>query len=159
MAVFKLKISQTSEDLKSDNNRKRFNTISIPDNPSLPELKVQLPIAYEGPQGNNNKEIVYTPEHFFIMAVSGCFFTTFSVTASNSRMKYEKITIESKGYVGTSTGVKMMEKIEQVITLEIPKNVRERKALRVLEIAEKRCPLANSVKTKVNNTYNIKFFD
>ncbi|MBD3227771.1 MAG: hypothetical protein GF329_06245 [Candidatus Lokiarchaeota archaeon] len=156
MADFKLRISQNKKDLQNNNNRKRFSTISIPDNSSLSELKVQLPIAYEGPQGDNNKELVYTPEHFFVMGVSGCFFTTFSVVSSNSNLKYKKITIESIGTVGVSTGVKMMEKIEQVITLTIQKNMRKRKALKVLEITEKRCPLAKSVKSKIHNTYNIE---
>ena len=155
-AVFKIRINQDPEDLENQNNRKRFNTISEPNNLSLPKLKVQLPIAYEGPAGGNGMEQFYTPEHYFIMGVSTCFFTTFSVVSSNSNMKYEKIEIESTGQVGISTGTKMMEKIEQKITLTIPKNVRKNKALKVLEIAEKRCPLANSVKSKIENTYVVK---
>ena len=153
--IFELKISQTSEDIYNENSRRRLNTIRVPSNSSLQELKVQLPIAYEGPKGDNNLEKFYTPEHYFIMGVSACFFTTFSVVSSNSNMNYKRITIESKGYIGTSTGIKMMEKIEQNITLIIPQDVRENTALKVLKITEKRCPLANSVKTKIINIYNI----
>jgi organic hydroperoxide reductase OsmC/OhrA len=152
-AIFKIRIYQEPEDLENENNRKRFITITEPNNYSLSKLKVQLPIAYEGPAGENGLEKHYTPEHYFIIGVSTCFFTTFSVVSSNSKMKYEKIEIESSGLVGVSTGTKMMEKIEQKITLTIPKNVRKNKALRVLEITEKRCPLANSVKSEIENTY------
>jgi len=138
----------------TENNRERIHTIKNPANPSLAELKVQLPIAYEGPKGENG-EIVYTPEHYFIASISGCFFTTFSVVSSNSNFKYNSLTINAKGTVGTSTGEKMMERIEQDITLTIPSSERERKAMRILEITEERCPLAKSIKTEIKNNYRI----
>lgn len=137
-----------------ENNRKRVHTFNESSNPNLESLKLQLPVAYQGPEGKYGEKN-YTPEHYFIAAISGCFFTTFSVVSSNSNMKYNSLIIEAKGTVGTSTGEKIMEQIEQTITLSIPKNVREKKAHRVLEITENRCPLAKSVKTKIINTYNI----
>ena len=153
--AFKIEIFQTAEDKIPENNRKRFSSIKVPDNLSLNHLKVQLPIAYEGPEGENGLEKVYTPEHYFVSAVASCFFTTFSVVSTNSNMKYLDLHIEATGQIGTSTGVKMMEIIKQKITLTIPSKVNEKKALKVLELTEKRCPLANSVKCKVENTYNI----
>ena len=136
--------------------RKRIHTVTNPLNNTFPELKLQLPVAYEGPEGEKG-EIVFTPEHFFIAGISGCFLTTFSVVSSNSNFKYNSLSINAKGFVGTSTGEKMMEKIEQNITLKIPSSEREHKAERVLQITEDRCPLAKSVKTKIFNTYNIIF--
>ncbi|MBD3255938.1 MAG: hypothetical protein GF383_12650 [Candidatus Lokiarchaeota archaeon] len=152
---FEIELKQTEKDKSSDNNRKRFSRIIVPNNSSLKELKIQLPIAYEGPRGTNNLEKVYTPEHFFLMGITGCFFTTFSVVSSNSNMNYKNLQIEAKGLVGTSTGVKIMEKIEQTINLIVSSSVSKKKALRVLELTEKRCPLANSVKSKINNSYNV----
>lgn len=137
-----------------ENNRKRVHTFNEPSNPTLERLKLQLPVAYEGPKGTHGEKH-YTPEHYFIAAISGCFFTTFSVVSSNSNMEYNSLTIEAKGVVGTSTGEKIMEKIEQKITLKILNTVREKKAQRVSEITENRCPLAKSVKTKVINTYKV----
>jgi len=55
----------------------------------------------------------------------------------------------------TSTGIKIMEKIENKITLIISSTEKKKKALKVLKLTEKACPLANSVKTKIENTYNI----
>ena len=154
--AFNIEIFQTDEDKTADNNKKRFSTIRVPDNSSLNEFKVQLPISYEGPENENGLEKVHTPEHFFVSAVSSCFFTTFSVVSSNSNLKYLDLQIEAKGIIGTSTDVKMMEEIDQLITLTIPSNVSEKKALRVLELTEKRCPLANSVKSAVVNKYIVK---
>jgi organic hydroperoxide reductase OsmC/OhrA len=138
----------------TENPRKRIHSIINPINSSLPELTFQLPITYEGPEGIEGEK-KYTPEDYFLAAISGCFFTTFSVVCSNSNFNYKKLEINSTGYVGTSTGIKMMEKIEQDIKLTIPKTLSQKKAKKILEMTEKRCPLAQSIKTEVKNTYHI----
>jgi len=129
---FKLTIFQRESETLKENNRKRVQTIQIPDSTHLSEIDFQLPLAYDGPKGEDGLRKYYTPEHFFIAAVSGCFFTTFSVVSSNSNLKYKTLKISAEGYTET-----------------------KKKALKILELTEKACPLANSVKTKIENTYNI----
>ncbi|MHA1240238.1 MAG: OsmC family protein [Promethearchaeota archaeon] len=132
MDKFKLTIFQRESETLKENNRKRVQTIQIPDSTHLSEIDFQLPLAYDGPKGEDGLRKYYTPEHFFIAAVSGCFFTTFSVVSSNSNLKYKTLKISAEGYTET-----------------------KKKALKILELTEKACPLANSVKTKIENTYNI----
>lgn len=155
MDIFKLTIFQRESEILKENNRKRVQTIKIPDSTHLSELDFQLPVVYDGPKGEDGLRKYYTPEHFFIAAVSGCYFTTFSVVSSNSNLKYITLKINTEGYINSSTGIKIMEKIENKITLVIPSTEKKEKALKVLELTEKACPLANSVKTKVENTYTI----
>jgi len=139
---------------KREDTKKRIHTIDAPSNPTLKNLTLQLPVSYEGPSGDYGEKH-YTPEHYYLAAISGCFFTTFSVVSSNSKLDYNTLTIESKGTVGNTTGVKMMEKLEQTIILTIPNNVKEKKARKVLELTESACPLVKSIKTEVINTYKI----
>jgi organic hydroperoxide reductase OsmC/OhrA len=153
--IFKLTIFQRESETLKQNNRKRIQTIQIPDSINLPEFDFQLPLAYDGPKGEDGLRKYYTPEHFFLAAVSGCFFTTFSVVSSNSKLKYKTLKINAEGCMDTSTGIKIMEKIENKITLIISSTEKKKKALKVLKLTEKACPLANSVKTKIENTYNI----
>jgi len=153
--IFKLTIFQRESETLKQNNRKRIQTIQIPDSIYLPEFDFQLPLAYDGPKGEDGLRKYYTPEHFFLAAVSGCFFTTFSVVSSNSKLKYKTLKINAEGCMDTSTGIKIMEKIENKITLIISSTEKKKKALKVLKLTEKACPLANSVKTKIENTYNI----
>jgi organic hydroperoxide reductase OsmC/OhrA len=155
MNLFKLTIFQRESETLKQNNRKRIQTIQIPDSIYLPEFNFQLPLAYDGPKGEDGLRKYYTPEHFFLAAVSGCFFTTFSVVSSNSKLKYKTLKINAEGCMDTSTGIKIMEKIENKITLIIPSTEKKKKALKVLKLTEKACPLSNSVKTKIENTYNI----
>jgi len=153
--IFKLTIFQRESETLKQNNRKRIQTIQIPDSINLPEFDFQLPLAYDGPKGEDGLRKYYTPEHFFLAAVSGCFFTTFSVVSSNSKLKYKTLKINAEGCMDASTGIKIMEKIENKITLIISSTEKKKKALKVLKLTEKACPLANSVKTKIENTYNI----
>jgi len=153
--IFKLTIFQRESETLKQNNRKRIQTIQIPDSITLPEFDFQLPLTYDGPKGEDGLRKYYTPEHFFLAAVSGCFFTTFSVVSSNSKLKYKTLKINAEGCMDTSTGIKIMEKIENKITLIISSTEKKEKALKVLKLTEKACPLANSVKTKIENTYNI----
>ncbi len=155
MDVFKLILYQEQEEWLKQNNRERVNSLKDPENDNLPTLKFQLPVPYEGPKDDEGKNLHYTPEHFFIAAVTGCFFTTFSVVSSNSKFKYKTLKIESEGYIGTSTGVKMMEKIKNHVYLTIEPPEREKKALKVLELTEKACPLGNSVKSKLEYEFHV----
>ncbi|MGQ4876028.1 MAG: OsmC family protein [Promethearchaeia archaeon] len=134
---------------------KRIHKISEPGNNNLEAIQFQLPISYNGPKGENDLEKAYTPEHFFLAALAGCFITTFSVVSKNSNFNYKKIQIKSKGIMREIEGTKMMEIVKQDITLTIAEEKLKRKANRILEITEQRCPLANSVKSRIENSYNI----
>ncbi|MGV9204435.1 MAG: hypothetical protein ACOC44_10520, partial [Promethearchaeia archaeon] len=105
---------------ETEDNRERVHTGFEPNNDNLGELRFQLPPSYGGPTDNLDLNINYTPENYFIAAISGCFFTTFSVVSHNSNFRYKSLKIKSVGTMGTSTGKKMMETIEQEIELTIP---------------------------------------
>ena len=154
---FKLDLFQTDEDRQRESNFERTCTLIVSN--SLPKLNIQLPPDYGGLIDENKNNLKYTPEDMYLSAVTGCYFTTFSVVSQNSNLQYESIKISSTGKMGVVDDVKMVSEITLNITLTLPKGTEnnESKAKKVLEIAEKRCPIANSVKTIVKNTYTIKF--
>jgi organic hydroperoxide reductase OsmC/OhrA len=148
---FHLKV--TSDD-KTINHRERTHTIEIIKNPSLPKFKVQVPISYDGPKINNFEKFC-TPEHYFLAALSGCFSNTFSVIASNSNLDYNDLEIRTKCFIKDASTGKIIDKVKQIIKLTIPSSVSKEKALKVLKATAKVCPIANSIKTKVENKYSI----
>ena len=154
---FRLEISQTDEDRQSKNNFERTCTLTV--NSSYPKIKLQLPESYGGLCDKDKNNLTFCPEDLYLGALSGCFFTTFNVVSKNSNLEYEKIEITSKGIMDVMDDVKQMIEISQDITLTLPKSMEkhEGKAKKVLEITDKRCPLANSVKTIIKNTYTIIF--
>lgn len=148
---FQIQLNQTEEDTIPQKNREQFITLVC--EAHMPELKIQLPVGYEGPANIDQKEQVHTPEHLFLGAVSGCFFTTFSVISSNSQLSYSSLSIKATGTVEIVNEVKQMSHIMQDITLYLPFGSNAKKARRILEKTEELCPLANSVTSKIDNTY------
>jgi len=54
-----------------------------------------------------------------------------------------------------TSGINIMSVIEQDIELTIPSLMSEKRALRVLKLTERRCPMANSVKAEIKNKYTV----
>jgi len=154
---FKLNLLQTDKDRQKESNFEKTCTLILSN--SLPKISIQLPPDYGGLIDENKNNLTYTPEDMYMAAVTGCYFTTFSVVSQNSNLQYESIKISSTGKMGVVDDVKMVTEITLNITLTLPKGAEknESKAMKVLEIAEKRCPIANSVKTIIKNTYTINF--
>ena len=154
---FNLDLIQTDEDRKKESNFERTCTIIVSN--SLPKISIQLPSNYGGLLDENNNNLTYTPEDMYLAAITGCFFTTFSVVSQNSNLHYETIKISSTGIIDVIDDVKMVTEISMNITLTLPKGMEKNKekAMKVLDITEKRCPIGNSVKTKIKNTYTLNF--
>ncbi|WP_371804776.1 OsmC family protein [Candidatus Lokiarchaeum ossiferum] len=148
---FKIAFKQTGADKKSTNNFHRTNTMSVSE--EIPPITVQLPIAYNGPANSQNREMHYTPEDLYLGALAGCFFTTFSVVSKNSNFVYEALDIQATGIMEEVEGVKMMSQVSLTVTLSISPEISDKLAFKILQIAEQRCPLANSVKTKIETKF------
>ncbi len=91
----------------------------------------------------------WTPEHLSIAAASSSLMSTFLLVACNSKLKF--ISFESNA-VGKIEKVDSKFTLTEIVlkpTLFIPSTQNETKAKRVLEMSEKVCAFANSIKTKI----------
>ncbi len=148
---FKLTFKQTDDDKQSANYFKRCITMHVSEN--IPPIKVQLPVSYDGPATDQNKEVNYTPEDLFLGALGGCFFNVFSVIAKNSKLAYESIDIMANGDMDET----MMSQVDLTVTLTVPTGTNEKLALKTLRMADQHCPLANSVKSKIVTHFTISY--
>jgi len=114
-----------------------------------------MPIAFGGRKNEYNKEIHYTPEDLFIGSIASCFISTFTKISSNSNFNFRKIKIESEGILKKVNDINQFVKITQNIELTISNKNEINKAKKILEMVEKFCPLANSVKVNIQNNYKI----
>jgi organic hydroperoxide reductase OsmC/OhrA len=108
--------------------------------------KIEVVTPPEFPNGIKEK---WTPEHLFVAAVNSCLMSTFLLVADNS--KFQFISFESKavGKIEKLDGKFSVTEIVLTPTLIIPSSQNETKAKRVLEMSEKACAIANSIKTKI----------
>jgi peroxiredoxin-like protein len=111
---------------------------------------VEQPIAFSAPIEFQGQSGMWTPEHFLVAAVAGCFVTTFIAIAELS--KVEVVSLEA-----SAAGV--LEKVERgfqftrvVIrpVLVIARDSDRERALRVLEKAERACLVARSLHSEVS---------
>lgn len=101
------------------------------------------------PKSSKKLKDKWTPEHLSIAAVSSCLMSTFLLVADNSKLKF--ISFESNA-VGKIEKIDSKFSLTEIVlkpTLFIPSIQNENKAKRVLEMSEKACAFANSIKTKI----------
>jgi peroxiredoxin-like protein len=110
---------------------------------------VEQPIAFSSPVEFQGQSGMWTPEHFLVAAVAGCFVTTFIAIAEAS--KFEVVSLEA-----SAAGV--LEKVERgfqftrvVIrpVLTIAQDSDRERALRLIEKTERACLVARSLRSEV----------
>lgn len=118
----------------------------------LPILEVSSPPEFQG------QPHTWTPEHLFVASVNSCFMATFIAIAELSKLEVVSF---------SSTAVGKLEKRERSgfwiteITLKprlVIKHEREiERALRILEKAEKKCLITNSILSEVSLEPQLEF--
>ncbi len=103
-------------------------------------------ITKEFPQGIAG---IWSPEHLFVAAVSGCLMTTFLAIAENSTLEFASFSCQAKGKLETVDNNLMMSEILLKPTVVIHNEMYKNKAMRILKKAEDACLITNSIKSKI----------
>jgi organic hydroperoxide reductase OsmC/OhrA len=117
-------------------------TLSSP----LVASKIEVVTPPEFPHGIKEK---WTPEHLFVAAVNSCLMSTFLLVADNSKFEFISFASNAIGKIEKVDGKFCVTEIILKPKLIIPGTQNETKALRVLEMSEKACAIANSIKTTI----------
>jgi peroxiredoxin-like protein len=114
------------------------------DSESLPTLRTAAPAEFGG-RGDR-----WSPETLLIGAVADCFILTFRAVAKASSLPWVSLSCEAEGTLDRVERVTRFTEITVRATLEVPPEVEEAKALRLLERAEQICLVTNSLNAKVH---------
>jgi peroxiredoxin-like protein len=134
-------------------NEQRKGTVSAPQD-GLTPIEVATPPAF--PSGHAG---LWSPEHFFVAAVSSCLMTTFLAIAENSKLEFEGFTCRARGVMDRpEKGFKMTE-VVLYPTVTVRDEQQARKAQRVLEKAEEHCLISNSINSKVTMEADIRIVE
>lgn len=123
-----------------------------------PELRNKNGICIEvatPPEFPKGIEGIWTPEHLFVAAVSGCLMTTFLAIAENSTLDFVKFSCEAKGKLEMVDGKLLMTEILLKPTVIIHEEVHKNKAIRIIKKAEDSCLISRSIKSKVITEINV----
>ena len=115
---------------------------------SSPVLTQTIEVAKppEFPKGMPN---IWSPEHFFISAVSSCLMTTFLAIAENSKLEFSTFDCQAIGKLDKVDGKYMVSEISLKPKITIKNVEQTERAQKVLEMSEKACLISNSIKSKI----------
>lgn len=92
---------------------------------------------------------IWSPEHLFVAAVSGCLMTTFLAIAENSTLQFTSFSCKAKGTLEMIDGKLMISEILLKPTIVIHNGKHTDKAIRVIKKAENTCLITHSIKSKI----------
>jgi peroxiredoxin-like protein len=99
---------------------------------------------------------IWSPEHLFVAAVSGCLMTTFLAIAENSTLEFTSFSCHAKGKLESIEGKLQMSEILLKPTVIIHNEKYTDKAMRILKKAEDACLITRSIKSKITMEINIE---
>src|SRR5215470_3975512 len=110
----------------------------------LPTLEVATPPEFQGHEG------IWSPEHYFLASVNGCFMTTFLAISQMSKLEFVSFSSKARGKLDKVEG--QVPQITEIVLRPrlVIRYARDlERAGRILEKAEKNCFISNSIKTWV----------
>ena len=91
----------------------------------------------------------WTPEHFFLAAVTSCFVATFRAVANASKLNFQGIEVAADGVIEKDTGGFRFTKISLKPVVIIFTEAERERCLRLLEKAERSCLVTRSLSCTV----------
>ncbi|MEQ9378629.1 MAG: OsmC family protein [Imperialibacter sp.] len=124
-----------------------------------PELNRKNGVCIEvatPPEFPKGVEGIWSPEHLFVAAISGCLMTTFLAIAENSTLEFTSFSCRAKGKLETVDGKLMMSEVLLKPTVVIHEEKYREKAIRIIKKAEDACLITHSIKSKVTMEITIE---
>lgn len=131
-------------DINWENNRKGIIC--------SPELKGKNGVCIEvATPSDFHKGItgIWSPEHLFVAAVSGCLMTTFLAIAKNSILDFTGFSCQATGKMEMIESKLMISEIFLRPTVVITNEMHRKKAIRILKKTKDTCLITSSIKSKV----------
>ncbi|NHN24783.1 OsmC family protein [Flavobacterium jejuense] len=99
---------------------------------------------------------IWSPEHLFIAAVSGCLMTTFLAIAENSTLDFTSFSCHAKGKLEMIEGKLMISEIFLKPVVVIQNEIHFNKAMRIVKKAKNACLISRSIRSKITTEINIQ---
>jgi len=118
---------------------------------SFVELEHGAPriIHFSAPPEFGGEPGVWTPEHFLLSAVASCFIASFRAVATASKLDFQGIEVAADGVLEKDSGGYRFTVVTLRPVVIIFSEADHERAQRLLEKAERICPISRSLSAKV----------
>jgi organic hydroperoxide reductase OsmC/OhrA len=123
-------------------NSTTLGTLSSP----IISSTIEVVTPPEFPRGIKEK---WTPEHMFVASINACLMSTFLLIADNSKLVFTNYESNAVGKIEKVDGKFVVTEIVIEPKVVISKFETEDRVKHILEMSEKACVIANSIKTKI----------
>jgi peroxiredoxin-like protein len=111
--------------------------------PQAPRLDFAPPPEFHGVPG------VWSPEHFFMAAVTTCLIATFRAIAEFSKFSFTGLTVTGEGLVEKGEGGYKFTRITLRPVLKVEREEDAERGRRLLEKAERSCLISRSIQSQI----------
>jgi organic hydroperoxide reductase OsmC/OhrA len=111
--------------------------------------EIQPPIPFSAPPEFQGEPGRWTPEHFFLASVAGCFVSTFSGIANFSKFDFLSLELEAEGTIEKDEGGWRFTRVNLRPRIKIAMEKDRERANRLLEKAEKTCLVVRSLTSRI----------
>ena len=111
--------------------------------------EIQPPISFSAPPEFQGEPGCWTPEHFFLASVAGCFVSTFSGIANFSKFDFLSLELEAEGTIEKEEGGWRFTRVKLRPRIKIALEKDRERANRLLEKAEKTCLVVRSLTSRI----------
>jgi organic hydroperoxide reductase OsmC/OhrA len=108
------------------------------------KVPFSVPAEFGGPGGE------WTPEHFFTAGINCCVMATFLSISQLSKLAIVSYEAKATARMEKTEGGLLMTRVELRPRIGVASDKDRERALRMIEKAEKMCPISNSVKAVVS---------
>lgn len=106
-------------------------------------------IEFSAPPEFDGEEEMWTPEHFFLAAISTCFISTFRSIAEYNKFEMVALDVPVEGILNKEQGGYRFTDVIVRPVLTIASEEDREKGLKLLEKAERACLVSRSLNSKV----------
>jgi len=124
-----------------------------------PELNKKNGVCIEvatPPEFPKGMEGIWSPEHLFVAAISGCLMTTFLAIAENSTLQFTGFSCQATGTLAMVKEELMISEILLKPTVVLQNEIYRNKAIRIIKKAENACLIARSITSKITMDITIE---
>ncbi|MEB2778157.1 OsmC family protein [Algoriphagus sp. D3-2-R+10] len=108
------------------------------------------------PEYHKGNGEIWSPEHLFVAAISGCLETTFLAIAKNSKLEFTSFSCHAKIKLEIIEGKLMLSNIFLKPTVVLQNELFRNKTIRILKKAEYACLIIHSIKSSITMEIGIE---
>lgn len=116
-------------------------------------VKSGIKITTDAPVDNKGKGEAFSPTDLLATALGTCMLTIMGMSAKNHGFNIDNTKVKITKIMGTNP----RRVVEVVVEFTFPHSNYSEKELRILELAAKECPVANSLHPDLQQTISFKF--